>query len=58
MEEAKLRIQQMEEEAGFKIEKKEIPPTEINTEEPVNDHHWFGFWFGFCVVSDIINLFF
>ena len=39
IEEAKLRIQQMEEEAGFKVEKKEITPTEINTEELDNDHH-------------------
>ena len=39
MEEAKLRIQQMEEETGFKVDKKEIPPTEINEEELDNDHH-------------------
>ena len=39
MEEAKLRIQQMEEDAGFKVDKKEIPPPEINKEELDNDHH-------------------
>ena len=38
MEEAKLRIQQMAEESGFKVDKKEIPPTEIDTEELNNDH--------------------
>ena len=39
MEEAKLRIQQMTEESGFKVDKKQIPPTtEINTEEINIDH--------------------
>ena len=39
MEEAKLRIQQMAEESGFKVDKKQIPPTtEINTEELNTDH--------------------
>ena len=38
MEEAQLRIQQMAEESGFKVDKKQIPTTEIKTEEINNDH--------------------